>query len=204
MSFDNNAILTAIDCLRNKGHNFTSGMTDTELAMIESRYGFTFPPDLRFFLQSALPDSTYFVNWRASQSELDFWFSRQVDGILFDVQNNVFWHAGWDLRPASVAEALRIAERELERVPKLIPIGDRLFAKCIPASPCIAGNPVFSVNQADVLHAGRDLADYLGWLSRPSESFEQDEEEGTPPTPVFSKDYRQIDFWTELARRNAA
>jgi hypothetical protein len=31
----------------------------------------------------------------------------------------------------------------------------------MPATPCEAGNPVFSVMQTGIIHSGNDLADYL-------------------------------------------
>ncbi len=98
--------------------------------------------------------------------------------------------------PAWVGEALA-------DVPKLIPIGDLLFTKCIPATPNEPGNPVFSINQTDVLHAGRDLGDFLHWFSRPKRECERDEESGNSPTPLFSEDYRPVEFCTDVARQNA-
>jgi hypothetical protein len=34
---------------------FDAGLTDAEVAVTEARFGFRFPPDLRAFLQTALP-----------------------------------------------------------------------------------------------------------------------------------------------------
>ena len=201
MSFEK-AIVEGIARLRHKGIAIDDGLSDVEISRIEARFQFMFPPDLRFFLQMAMPLSPYFVNWRTDPEKLETWFAPLTEGVLFDVQNNVFWHADWGERPVDTFTAIQIAKHHLADVPKLIPIGDRVFTKCVPAAPSAAGNPVFSVHQTDILHAGRDLGDFLQWFSRPKESFERDEEEGTEPTPLYCDDYRSITFWTELVRRN--
>ncbi|MFN0017495.1 MAG: hypothetical protein ACKVP0_04490 [Pirellulaceae bacterium] len=204
MQFDKEPILSGIARLKQKGIAFDQGLSDREVGALERRFTLVFPPDLRFFLQSGLPVSPYFVNWRGESDQLAERFERVVEGVLFDVENNVFWHSAWGTRPKERPEALAMAQRNLADVPKLIPIGDLLFTKCIPATPNEPGNPVFSINQTDVLHAGRDLGDFLHWFSRPKEEFERDEESGNSPTPVFSEDYRHIEFWTDVARQNAS
>ena len=75
MRFEEQQILDGIARLREKGHSFEHGLTDAEFADIESRFGFQFPPDLRFFLECALPTSQSFVNWRGDHNELQsrFW-----------------------------------------------------------------------------------------------------------------------------------
>jgi hypothetical protein len=46
----------------------------------------------------------------------------------------------------------------VKAAPRLIPVfGNRM----IPAEPHQAGNPVFSIHQADIICYGFDLADYL-------------------------------------------
>jgi hypothetical protein len=167
-----------------------------------SQFHFVFPPDLRFFVQTAIPVSPYFVNWRADSDELTSWFSRLINGILFDVQNDIFWYSDWGPRPISTSDAVQFAKEQITAAPLLVPIGDRIFTKYLPAVPNTAGNPVFSICQTDALHAGRDLADFLQWFSRPNESFESDEEEDRPPTPLYCEDYLQISFWTDLVRLN--
>lgn len=204
MLIDEKAIITGVARLREKGVPFAEGLTNTEIEELEGRYRFVFPLDLRYFLQLALPISPYFVNWRDEPNKLSSWLRRPVEGILFDVIHNTFWFPEWGPRPEEAAEALMVAERKLAEVPTLIPIGDQIFPKCIPASPTEAGNPVFSIHQTDILHAGRDLGDFLRWLSRPREECEHDEAQGIDPTPVFCADYRPIAFWTELTRQNTS
>lgn len=69
MSYES-AITEQIDRLRNKGITLERGLTDAEVFSIESQFQFVFPPDLRFFLQTAVPSSKYFVKWRAASKKL--------------------------------------------------------------------------------------------------------------------------------------
>ncbi len=207
MSFDNDLIVDSIRRLKAKGTVFEEGLSDAELARVQDRFDFIFPPELRFFLQSALPTTDYYPNWRSdSDDRLQQWFDRPLEGVLFDIEHSQFWHDDWGQRPTDLNEAIEVAKQRLSAVPKLIPIGDRIYLKCIPAHPpdhpIECGNPVFSINQTDALHAGRDFCDFLSWFSRPRSEFEKDEEAGTAPSPLYGKDYREIEFWTELVRRN--
>ncbi len=138
---------------------FDAGLTDAEVAAVEGRYGFRFPPDLRGFLQTALPKGPRFPDWRSGdEAAVRDWLDIPRRGVLFDIDNNGFWLEVWGPRPASVDEALRRGEELLSAAPRLIPIyGHRMM----PDEPCLPGNPVFSVHQADIIHYGFDLADYF-------------------------------------------
>jgi len=138
---------------------FDAGLTDAEVAAAESRYEFRFPPDLRAFLQTALPKGPRFPDWRTGdEAAMRDWLDIPRQGVLFDIESNGFWLNMWGLRPASAVEALRRGEEFLSGAPRLIPIfGHRMM----PDEPKLPGNPVFSVHQTDIIHYGFDLADYL-------------------------------------------
>lgn len=53
-----------IKALTRKSIHFESGLTDDEVLQIEGKFNLTFPPDLKLLLQSELPNSGSFVNWR--------------------------------------------------------------------------------------------------------------------------------------------
>ncbi len=135
------------------------GLSDTEIAHVEERFGFSFPPDLRELLQTALPIGDDFPNWRSGEEEmLRSWLRSPLDGVIFDVEHNGFWLPEWGPRPEILDEALRRAEEFVAAAPRLIPIyGHRMIA----AEPHEAGNPVFSVHQTDIIYYGFALADYL-------------------------------------------
>jgi hypothetical protein len=45
----------AVPQMKARGIRFEPGLTDAEVLAAEEKYGFRFPPDLRIFLQVALP-----------------------------------------------------------------------------------------------------------------------------------------------------
>ncbi|WP_242913456.1 hypothetical protein [Brevundimonas pishanensis] len=61
----------------------------------------------------------------------------------------------------------------------------------LPATPNVAGNPIFSVYGSDTIHYGANLADYFD-----REENRRDEQPWT--------ELREIDFWSELVRRNGS
>jgi hypothetical protein len=138
---------------------FAVGLTDADVADVEARFAFRFPPDLRAFLQTALPCGSGFPNWRAqTDASLRDWLDGPRQGILFDIEHSGFWLRDWGPRPDSLAEACQIASDLIAAAPKLIPIyGHRM----IPDEPHLPGNPVFSVHQTDIIYYGFDLADYF-------------------------------------------
>ncbi|MBF0411035.1 MAG: SMI1/KNR4 family protein [Candidatus Riflebacteria bacterium] len=138
---------------------FDVGLTDSEVQATEAKFNIRFPPDLRAFLQTALPQGPRFPNWRTgNELLLRDWLDAPRKGIIFDVEYNDFWLDNWGKRPKSIEEALLIADGLIASAPKLIPIyGHRM----IPDEPNLPGNPVFSVHQTDIIQYGFDLADYL-------------------------------------------
>jgi hypothetical protein len=138
---------------------FDAGLTDADVAAVQARFGFRFPPDLRAFLQAGLPRGPQFPDWRSDgEQSLREWLELPLHGILFDIEHNAFWLEEWGPWPGSVGEACRMATALVAKAPKLIPIyGHRMM----PDEPHMSGNPVFSVHQTDIIHYGFDLADYL-------------------------------------------
>jgi hypothetical protein len=138
---------------------FDAGLTEAEVTETENRFGFRFPPDLRDFLQMALPCSPRFPDWRSGdEHELREWLDLPRQGILFDLEHSGFWLEEWGPRPGSLDEALRVASELVAAAPRLIPIfGPRMM----PDEPHLPGNPVFSVHQTDIIVYGSNLEIYL-------------------------------------------
>lgn len=187
-----------LDCtveqLREVGVSFQEGLSDAEVEAVQHRFGFTFPPDLRALLQTALPISwsskwgtsqaTSFPDWRSGdEDELRKWLDWPYEGICFDICNNRFWMDDWGTRPPSDKDACAIARLYVANAPTLIPIFAHRF---IPDSPDLAGNPVYSVWQTDIIYYGFDLADYLA-----------NEFSIGNLTPKPAKPQR-VKFWSEL------
>ncbi len=138
---------------------FETGLSDAEVTATERRFGFRFPPDLRAFLQTALPTGPRFPDWRAGdEAAILYWLDSPLRGVLSDIEYNGFWLEEWGPRPDSVAEARRQGAEPASAAPRLIPIfGHRMM----PDEPHLPGNPVFSVHQTEIIYYGADLADYF-------------------------------------------
>jgi hypothetical protein len=148
-----------VELMRARGIDFDAGLTDTEVVATETQFGFQFPADLREFLQTALPRGKGFPDWRSgAELELREWLDLPLRGILFDIEHNNFWLEEWGARPDSLVEAIRVVKDLVATAPRLIPI---YHHRMMPSEPNMAGNPVFSVHQTDIIHYGTDLETYL-------------------------------------------
>lgn len=162
------------------------GYTADELDRAQSRFGLTFPSDLIELLLDRRPvGGTDWNNEAMVRSQLAWPF----EGLLFDVEENGLWWPEWGGRPARQAERAEVLREVLHRAPKLIPIFGHRY---LPATPGRAGNPVFSVYQSDIIHYGANLLDYI------------DREENGWASQAWPKDLREIEFWSEMARRNGS
>jgi hypothetical protein len=161
---------------------FDPGLTDAEVERAQQRFEFQFPPDLRDFLQTALPRGPLFPDWRAGDdARLRDWLDRPRQGILFDVEENDFWHPDWNARPCMIEDALSVASEAVKAAPRMIPI----FAhRMIPAEPHEPDNPVYSIHQTDIIYYGFDLADYLR------------HEFNLPDRAAWPEEIRPIRFWS--------
>ncbi len=171
------------------GIAFDTGLTASELANAEARYGVRFPPDLACFLTLALPRGERFPDWRSADEEtIRDRLEAPLEGILFDVQRSNFWWPAWGDQPTVMADALTVATAWMKEAPRLIPIYGHRY---IPELPTAEGNPIFSVVQTDVIHYGVSLLDYL-------------ESEFLNPHRVTRAEHcSRIDFWSELVDWNS-
>ena len=145
--------------MQKKGIKFEKGLSDDEIEDIQKKFNLTFPPDLRLFLQMALPVSNNFPQWRSRKGwgigERIDW---PLEGIVFDVEHNGMWLDRWGEKPSMLEEQIKVVEEHYSSYPKLIPIYSHRY---IPSAPLEMGNPVFSVVQSDIVYYGKDLCDYL-------------------------------------------
>jgi hypothetical protein len=160
---------------------FDPGLTDQEVEQVEKKFGFRFPPDLRAFLQAAMPVQIGFHDWRSDdEAKLREILNWPLEGCLFDVEYNDFWLPEWGPKPELLADAFAVAEEKINEAPKLIPIYSHRY---IPEEPRESGNPVFSVHQMDIIYYGFDLDDYLR------------HEFNLPDRKEWPAEVRTIKFW---------
>jgi hypothetical protein len=164
---------------------FDLGLSDAELRAAESWFELRFPPDLREFLQTALPKGKSFPDWRSGdEAIIRDWLDLPRQGVLFDVEHNGFWLEEWGPRPPTLDGAKQVAEQLVAAAPTLIPVfGHRM----IPAEPHLPGNPVFSVHRTDIIVYGTDLRDYF---THEFVMTEEEQEEWTVPVGTCP-----IRFW---------
>lgn len=169
---------------------FDAGLSTDEVGEVERAHSIAFPPDLRMFLSLALPVSDGFPNWRsATFEELEAWLDRPREGVCFDIEHNGFWYEPWGKKPSDIAEACATARSRISEAPNLIPVYGHRF---IPDDPLLAGNPVLSVQQTDVVYYGGDLCAYLEKEFRAGLQVPK----GSP-----GDEPRPIRFWTDLIYR---
>ncbi|MFD7067240.1 hypothetical protein ACFV97_08375 [Streptomyces sp. NPDC059913] len=135
------------------------GLTERELAGIETRFGFAFADDHRAFLAVGLPTGEGWPDWRHGNAALlRSWLDRPVEDVLFAVAEADFWHPGWGTRPARQADAVAGARAHLASVPQLVPVRSHRY---LPAGRETWAHPVLSIRGADIISYGYDLVDYV-------------------------------------------
>lgn len=135
------------------------GLRPEEFAAIEARWGFRFADDHRAFLAGGLPIGQAWPDWRSRDAlAVRDAMNWPVDGLLFDVEHNGYWHAEWSPRPADEGEAYAAAHAALSRWPVLVPLHGTYY---LPAAPDGSGHPVLDVFRSEVTALGADLVDWV-------------------------------------------
>jgi hypothetical protein len=175
-----------VNTLRDQGARVAPGLTQSELTAAEAMHGFRFPSDLRALLEHTLPEGDRFPDWRSPDSSfIADRLAWPADSMCFDIEHDGFWLPAWGPLPETLEAAWARAREAVRAAPFLIPVYGHRY---LPAVPCSAGNPVFSVYQTDIIYYGFDLPSYLA------------AEFGVPnPFPV-PDEAREIEFWSELVR----
>ncbi|EPS69454.1 hypothetical protein M569_05309, partial [Genlisea aurea] len=211
--------------LKDSGVTVQPGLTAGEFAVAEAEFGFAFPPDLKAILFAGLPVGNGFPDWRAAgqaRLHLRAAFDLPLASVSFHIARNSMWSKSWGARPADPAKALKIARNALKRAPLLIPVFDRCY---VPCNPCLAGNPIFYVDENRIFCCGFDLSDFFHResaifrrspdsgdfqakqrsLSEKSAGYSRRSLDGA--TASSGKNMRWVEFWSDAAgvsrRRNS-
>ncbi|XP_051118005.1 uncharacterized protein LOC127242486 [Andrographis paniculata] len=150
-----------ITSLKNSGVGVLPGLSESEFALAEAEFGFAFPPDLKAVLSAGLPVGAGFPDWRSAGSarlQLRAAIDLPTASTSFHIARNDLWSKPWGPRPESPEKALKIARNALKRAPLLIPVFNHCY---IPCNPCLAGNPIFYVDENRIFCCGYDLSDFF-------------------------------------------
>ncbi|MEH6678031.1 SMI1/KNR4 family protein [Phenylobacterium sp.] len=169
---------------RKEGRLWARGYTQSELDEAQKKYDLVFPPDLVAFFRDRRPVLGY--DWRSDENEIRAMLKWPLEGLLFDVEQNALWWPEWGERPPTPEERAEVLTKVVNAAPKMIPL---LAHRYLPTEPHEAGNPVFSVRQADTIYYGANLGDY----------FEREFGDANRPWP---KQIKHIRFWSDLVERN--
>ena len=135
------------------------GLSGDEVDEVQARLGFQFADDHRAFLAAGLPLNRSWPDWRdGGTASLRQWLAGPVEGVLFDVEHDGFWHPSWGERPTDRTSRQTVAARELATWPQLVPISGHRY---LPAGRGTHGHPVLSVHQTDIIYYGSDIADHI-------------------------------------------
>jgi hypothetical protein len=196
-----------------RGTRWLGGLTGNEIATVEKREGLRFPPDFRLFLERLhatdrprvgagfaeddrmVPmQAPGFYNWLTDVEAIHAAVEGIFEGLLFDVEEGHLWFPEWGEVPASPEDRAATLRALVRAAPRLIPVFGHRF---LVAEPCVAGNPVLSIHQSDIIIYGSDLRTYL--------LADFDDLVGLADPPVGSAepepDYSQIPFWGGLIDR---
>jgi len=185
---------------------FAPGLTTAEFQRLEDQFDLRFPPDLRSWLRFTLPIHDSFPNWRADTAhELQWTHDYLFDGIWGDIDDygpwstpqytypaghpiSPAWPAAWGPLPAEREVAYTIFCEQFARAPRLIRLDGHRF---LPDRPLLAGNPVFSIVQTDIIHLAANLPNLF------TSSY------GDSRWRQAMAHVRSIEFWTDLAGLNS-
>lgn len=159
------------------GTRWTRDLDDNAIDAVEHSWGLRFPSDYRLFLRclhatdrprtGALYAGAHDIvpatrpgvyDWKHDAAAIAGALEEVVEGLLFDVENNVLWSDEWGPKPATVRERERVVREFVGAAPRLAPI----FAhRALVLEPEVPGNPVLSIHQSDIIVYGGDLRSYL-------------------------------------------
>lgn len=190
------------------GTRWTRDLDERAIDDIERQWGLRFPSDYRLFLRflhatdrprkGALYAGGYELvpaegpgvyHWRHDEASIRAALEAVVEGIVFDVENNVLWQERWGARPSTAQERERVVRAQILAAPRLAPMFGH---RALVLEPCVTGNPVLSIHQSDIIVYGGDLRTYL--LTEFSALLPS----GLAPTPSPSDTWNAVRFWLDL------
>lgn len=157
-----------------RGTLWTGGLSEAEITAAERRHRLTFPADYRIFLRTLHATTPWrtgarfaddrsmrpverpaFFDWRHDDDAIRAALAWPLEGLLFDVENNVVWPEAWGPRPTTPLERKARLEELVAQAPRLVPVVGHRYI--VPVKPHV----VLSVYQSDIIVYGSDLRSFL-------------------------------------------
>jgi len=161
-----------------RGTRWLGGLSEAEVESLEQSWGARFPYEYRHFLRVlGAPDRPQlhfgygegdsldvsegpsFYNWQTEATEIARMLNWPLEGLLFDVEHNL-WLDGWGPKPDTLEARLNRVTELVAAAPRLIPIYSHRYVLDYPL-PNPHHNLVLSVNQSDIIVYGYTLRNYL-------------------------------------------
>ncbi len=161
------AVEAIVSALRDRSDLLVEdGLSPDEMTQAEQQFEVRFPPLWRAVLGACHPVAlpvpprgadgvlrwTAVPDWRGRDPQgTRELVDAPVDGVVFDVEVNDFWWAGWGRRPRRRTDRVAAAREHLAAVPRLVPLWGHQYVSSDDRSP------VLSVVQTDLYCAAADL-----------------------------------------------
>ena len=165
------AVAAIVSALRDRSDlRVEDGLSPDELTLAEQQFEVRFPPLWRAVLGACHPVAlpvpprgadgvlrwTAVPDWRGRDPQgTRELVDAPVAGVLFDVEVNDFWWAGWGRRQRRRADRVAAAREHLAAVPRLVPLWGHQYVSSDDRSP------VLSVVQTDLYCLAPDITALL-------------------------------------------
>ena len=159
----NNAL---INQLKEKGIQFSKGLTDEEIHNIEKIYDIKLPRSLCNFYYYGIPfienkAGSSFPQWKdyseTNIQKIKRRISAPIEWLLLDVKQG-FWLSDWGPRGDSIDERIGHFREMVINAPRLIPVYSHRY---IPQIANSDDPPVISTVGSDTIYYGSNLQEYL-------------------------------------------
>ncbi len=141
---------------------FREGLSKSKILSYETEFDCKFPPELKVFLEIAVPVGHGWPKWHGRASDLVRGvreFFEYVFRTAIRDDYAVWVPSRWGIRPTDDKEAVSIALQDIRSLPPLIPI---YKIRHIPSFPAKVGNPIYSIySPYDSVVYGVDFPEYL-------------------------------------------
>lgn len=122
--------INIVEKLREKGLQFSQGLTDSEIQQIETIYDIKFPKSLRNFYREGVPvsEAEYeFPRWSDFSADnisciKKYWIEGPIDRLLPHIKREGYWIPEWGERPERAEDAAAEFAKTAQKAPKLIPV----------------------------------------------------------------------------------